>query len=205
MKNASSIFQRCIETVLKGIKGIVVYQDDVLICADTDNQLKRQIKQVMERLRENNVTVNAEKCVRPTSSLKFLGYIFSAEGIKTDSQLTDKIKNMPVPTNKSELSSFIGLVTYYGGFVKNFAEICDPLYQLGKSASKEFIWNDQCEHAFQTLKNKMICSPILQPFSLSKHSVVTVDASLKSLGAVLSQDGHPNLYISRTLSPTKRN
>ena len=92
MKNASAIFQRCIESLLKGINGVAVYQDDVLICATTESQLKKVLKRVNEQLRENDVTINVEKSVSPTNSLKFLGYIFSSDGIKTDPALVEKIK-----------------------------------------------------------------------------------------------------------------
>ena len=33
-------------TLLKGIGGVEVYQDDVLICATTENQLKKVLKRV---------------------------------------------------------------------------------------------------------------------------------------------------------------
>ena len=62
LKNASAIFQRCKETILKGISGVIINQDDVLICgAESDNQLKKRIKAVTTRLRERNVTISAEK------------------------------------------------------------------------------------------------------------------------------------------------
>ena len=53
------------------------------------------------------------------------------------------------------------------------------------------------------IKERLTIAPVLQPFSLLKYSVLTVDASEKSIGAVLSQDGHPNLFVSRTLSQTE--
>jgi len=55
------------------------------------------------------------------------------------------------------------------------------------------------------LKEKITNAPVLQPFSLNKQTVLTVDASQKCLGAVLSQDSHPVLFISKTLSKTERN
>ena len=43
----------------------------------------------------------------------------------------------------------------------------------------------------------------MQPFSKEKPTTVSVDASLRAIGAVLSQEGHPVLYISRKLSDTE--
>ena len=77
MKNASSIFQRCMEQVLKDVPGIIVYQDDVLLCAESSTQLKSRLEEVRRRLSEYNVTANEDKCVNECDSVKFLGYIFS--------------------------------------------------------------------------------------------------------------------------------
>ena len=51
----------------------------------------------------------------------------------------------------------------------------------------------------------MTSAPVLQPFSLTKQSVLAVDASRNAIGAVLSQAEHPVLYVSRKLSPTETN
>ena len=203
MKNASAIFQRCIEHVLKGITGIVVYQDDVMVCATSTSQLKRRLDQVKKRLRENCVTINYNKCIEQSDSLKFLGFVFSKDGIKPDSSLVTKIADAKEPTNAKELSSFLGLVNYYGRFIQNFAEMCVPLNDAKKNNS--FVWNDECSKSFYLLKQKITSSPVLQPFSLSKTSVLTTDASNSSIGAVLSQDGHPVFFISRRLTRAESN
>jgi len=204
LKNASAIFQRCLESILKGLPGVIVYQDDVMIFSTTNTQLKKRIKAVLARLRERNVTINSEKCVHCTESLKFLGFIFSSNGIKTDPNLVEKIKEIPAPTNVKELESFLGLINYYGRFIQNFSNICSPLFKL-KKKDEPFSWNKECQEAFESLKQQIISAPILQPFSIEKHTVLTVDASMKSLGAVLTQEGHPILFISKTLTKTESN
>ena len=201
MKNASAIFQRCIEHIVKGLNGVIAYQDDVLVCADSSSQLNKRLSQLRKRLQEYNVTVNEKKCVEETDSLNFLGFIFSKAGIKPDCSLLAKISEMPTPKNNKELSSFLGLVNYYGRFVKNFADLCAPLYNLKKtSVCDEFEWNAQCEKSFTLLKKALLSEPVLMPFSLQKQTVLTVDASGVAIGAVLSQDSHPVIFISRKLT-----
>jgi len=204
MKNASAIFQKCIESILKGIDGVVVYQDDVLLFAQTETQIKRIMKRVNQRLRDNNVTINVDKSVLPTNSLKFLGYIFSSEGMKSDPSLVQKIQSIPIPKNNKELCSFLGLINYYARFVENFAEICKPLYDLKRLERESYQWTNKCNKSFELLKEKMVSAPVLQPYSLRKPTILTVDASQQSLGAVLSQEGHPNMFISRTLNDTEK-
>ena len=43
MKNSSAIFQKCMEQLLKGVPGVIVYQDDVMLCAESDRQLKKRL------------------------------------------------------------------------------------------------------------------------------------------------------------------
>ena len=137
------------------------------------------LKRVNERLRENDLTINVEKSVSPTTSLKFLGYILSSDGIKTDPTLVEKIKNIPKPSDQKQLVSFLGLANYYGRFVENFAGICQSLYELKKK--EEFSWSPSSDKSFNMIKERLISAPVLQPFALLKHSVLTVDASEKSI------------------------
>ena len=201
MKNSSAIFQRCMETMLKGLPGIIVYQDDVMVFAESRTQLKKRVKQLYEKLREHNVTVNKEKCEFDVESLKFLGYMFTKDGIKPNPELTSKIADAQKPKNLKELASFLGLVTFYGRFIPRFAQICVPLNNAKKS--EKLVWNDQCEQAFNTLKEKITSSPVLQPFDIKKKSTLTVDASQQALGAVLQQNEHPVLFVSRKLTDTE--
>ena len=129
MKNASAIFQRCMEQILSTIPGVIIYQDDVMICADSSRQLKKRLDQLKRKLKEFNVTLNADKCIDECDSLKFLGFIFSAQGICPDPSLTTKISDATAPTTTKELSSFLGLVNYYGRFISGFSDLCHPLYQ----------------------------------------------------------------------------
>lgn len=57
----------------------------------------------------------------------------------------------------------------------------------------------------QTLKDKLCSSPVLKFPDFTKQFTLTTDASNEGIGAILSQDGHPCCYISRTLNPPERN
>ena len=61
LKNSSSIFQNCIESTLKGIKGIVIFQDDVLVYGTTKEQFDKRMLAVKSRLREENFTIYEKK------------------------------------------------------------------------------------------------------------------------------------------------
>ena len=202
MRNSSAIFQRCMEFVLRGLDGVIAYQDDIMVHAESKRQLKRRLGAILQRLEEYHVTVNKAKCISETDSLKFLGFLFTKDGIKPDPALTERISEAKAPTSAQELASLLGLFTFFGRFVNNFAQLCAPLHDAKQK--ERFEWTDECDSNFQTLKAKLVSAPVLQPFIPSLESVVTVDASSEAIGAVLQQDDHPVLYISRRLSPTEK-
>ena len=70
--------------------------------------------------------------------------------------------SIPQPRNQKELQSFLGLIIFYYKFIVNFAEICQPLYELKKA--KNFEWADKSTNAFMELKHLISTSPILKPF-----------------------------------------
>ena len=58
---------------------------------------------------------------------------------------------------------------------------------------------------FEDIKNELCANPLVQPHSLQKEATVTTDASEKAIGGVLSQEGHPVIYVSRKLTPAEQN
>ena len=60
-KNSNSIFQNCIKSTLKGIRSVVIFQDDVLVYRTTKEQFDKRMHAVMSRLREKNFTINQKK------------------------------------------------------------------------------------------------------------------------------------------------
>ena len=78
LKISSAIFQNWIESTLKGIKGVVIFQDDVLMYGTTKEQLDKRMLAVKSRLREKNFTINEKKSnSKPVDSVRFLGYSIS--------------------------------------------------------------------------------------------------------------------------------
>nr|GEY44396.1 putative reverse transcriptase domain-containing protein [Tanacetum cinerariifolium] len=75
---------------------------------------------------------------------------------------------------------------YYRQFIKEFSIIAKPLSKLIQK-NKPFIWGNNEEEVFQTLKRKLCSAPILSLLEGSEDFVVYCDASLRGFGAVLMQ------------------
>ena len=62
--------------------------------------------------------------------VEYLGHFISDNSIIVDSRKINIIQTWPIPTNVSEVRSFLGMVSYYRKFVKNFATIATLLTDL---------------------------------------------------------------------------
>ena len=158
---------------------------------------------VKSRLREKNFTINEKKSnSKPVDSVSFLGYSISKEGIAPDPKHVEKIKNAKARTNNKQLESFVGPANFYGRIIPDFATKMVPLNNMRNS---DFSWGKMQQKAFEDIKNDLCGIPIVQPYSIQKEATVTTDASEKAIGGVLSQDGHPVIYVSRKLTPAEQN
>ena len=118
-----------------------------------------------------------------------------------------KIKDWPTPKTPKEVHSFVGLASYYGRFIPNFAKWAGPLHalivpasfkqkirkgEMKKSDLPEFQWTPACQEGFDQLKKALTEAPVLAYLDYSKPFILETDASLKGLGMVLSQKGDDN-------------
>ena len=107
-----------------------------------------------------------------------------------------------------EVRQFLGIASYYHRFIQGFAKIAQPLHALTQKGAP-FEWTLLCQGAFEELKTKLTESPLLAYPDFCRSFTTETDASVKGLGAVLSQtqdDGqlHPVAYASRALSPQEK-
>lgn len=108
-----------------------------------------------------------------------------------------------------QLRAFLGLVNYYGKFIRQLSTLAQPLNKLlGKGV--RWVWSEECKRAFQALKAKLASSEVLAHYDPNLPLRLECDASAYGVGAVLSHrfpDGseRPIAYASRTLNSAERN
>ncbi|XP_075473333.1 uncharacterized protein LOC142504340 [Primulina tabacum] len=131
--------------------------------------------------------------IRPSSSPWGAPVIFvSKEGIAVDPAKIEAVKKWPIPLTVAEVRSFRGLAGYYRRFIADFSKIALPLTTLTRKTVK-FEWSNECQQAFQVLKDKLTSAPVLALPQEVEDFVVYTDASKKGLGVVLMQQGKANV------------
>ena len=130
----------------------------------------------------------------------------SKKGVLPSKKNLEAIAECPPPDTYTKVKSFVGLVGHYRRFIKGFANIAAPLYDLtsGENKHKKSEHLDlppKAREAFDHLKAACLQMPILSFPDFSKPFLLETDASGKGLGAVLSQkqsDGQYHLIAYET-------
>lgn len=208
--NAPSTFSRLMSIVLEGLIGktCLVYLDDVVVIGRTFNEHLDNLKKVFEAFRRTNLKLKPSKCYVGQYEVYYLGYVISQKGISTDPNKIKSIEEFPTPKDVSSVRRFLGLTGYYRQFVKDYAKLASPLYDLTRKESK-FEWSMSCENSFKNLKQNLIEAPILIHFNPNLPIYLSSDASITGLGAILfhivDNKEHPVAYFSRALNNAEKN
>jgi hypothetical protein len=205
LNNAPATYQRCIDVILMGLKGIdcLVYLDYILCFSVTMKEHVNKLCSIFERLDQANFKIQPEKCVFATDTVEYLGHICTPSGIRPDPRRIRAIEEYPVPRTVRDIRAFIGLAGYYRWHVRNFAELAKPLTNLTRK-DVPFNWTAEQQNAFDQLKRSLSTEPLLIYPDFSQPFIVACDASTKEVGAVLSKiregEERPVAYCSRQLN-----
>ena len=169
---------------------------------------------VFDCLHEHGLKLKPFKCDVFKSEINYLAHHVSQKGVLPSKKNLESITQCPPPDTYTKVKSFVGLVGHYRCFIKGFAKIAAPLYDLTSGDNKD----NKSEHvdlspkareAFDHLKATCLQAPIPAFPDFNKPFLLEMDASRRGLGAVLSQkqaDGqyHPITYASRVMNETEQ-
>ena len=214
--NAPPTFQRLMLNCLGelNLTYCLIYLDDVIIFSKTEEEHLERMHVVFDRFRERGLKLKPSKCKVFKTEINYLAHHVSKRGVLPSKKNLEAIARCPPPDTYTKVKSFVGLVGHYRCFIKGFANIAAPLYNLTSGENKD----KKSEHldlpleackAFDRLKATCLQVPILAFPNFGKPFLLETDASGKGLGAVLSQkqsDGryHPIAYASRIMTETEQ-
>ena len=205
--NAPPTFQRLMQNCLGelNLTYCLIYLDDVHL---------RRMRVVFNRLHEHRLKLKLSKCEVFKLKINYLAHHVSQIGVLPLKKNLESITQCPPLDTYTKVKSFMGLVGHYRHFIKGFAKIAVPLYNLTSGDNKD----KKSEHvdlspeackAFDHLKAACLQAPILYFPDFTKLFLLETDTSRRGLGAVLSQkqvDGqyHPIAYESRVMNETEQ-
>lgn len=157
------------------------------------------------RLKENGVTLKTEKFEFSRRSVKFLGQVIDAQGVRADPNKIIAVTAKEEPRDVSRVRRFLGMVKHLGKYIPQLAEKTQPLRVLLQEKNM-WTWGQPQQQVFDSIKRELCSPPVMALYNRQGHTVVSADSY--ALGAVLLQKQDHTLkqvaYASHALSDTER-
>lgn len=205
---ASHTFARLVQKVIEPLSNTVGYFDDLLVASTSMEEHRQDLQNIFSRLQEAGLKLNKGKCIWAVQSVSFLGYEISENTVRPDPKKAEAIASFPRPNDTKELRRFLGMVSYYREHMPKLSVMAAPLYRLTKK-NATFVWNVQCDGAFNKLKERLVNPPVRCIPDPSKSFVVITDACSDGVGGVLQQVNDHSVsvvieYASKKFDNTQR-
>ena len=212
LKTAQSGFMRVMDEILRPhSKYARCFVDDSIVFSKMWDKHMKDLEAVLNAFKEAGMTLKLKKCEFAKHKVNFVGNLVG-EGVRRplESKI-EIIKNMPEPTTKKGVRSFIGMVNFFRGFIKNFSQVMFPITELTKNnRSNRVKFNDEERNAFEQIKKLLCdCTNLYAP-NYEKEFILRSDASDTAIGACLLQkddegNEQPIAFLSSKLNETQRN
>jgi len=212
LRNAGQTFQRLMDRILGDLPFAFTFMDDVLLASVDHQQHESFLRVVLQRLAEQGLVLNEEKCVLGQSQVVYLGQLVSEHGVVPVPEKVSAITAHPEPVNRGQLLSFLGMINFYRKFIRGAASILRPLTDAtrGKGGrATPITWSEEMKTSFLQAKEALKKATMLaHPVEGAKLSLA-VDASDHHIGGVLQQWDEPRGwrplgFFSRKLSDTEK-
>ena len=198
------VFQEKMSELMAGLEFARAYLDDLLIIsteAGFDKHLEK-LEQVLTRLQQAGLKINAVKSFFARTNLEYLGYNISREGLRPNQKKVEAILQLEAPKTRKQLRRFIGMVNYYRDMWPQRSHLLAPLSSL-TSAKVKWKWTTEHQESFDKMKALMAKETLVTFPDFSKEFEIHTDASKLQLGACISQEGKPVAFYSRKLQPAQ--
>jgi len=188
LTNGPSSFQNFINDTLHDFLNVfcTAYMNDILIYSNSKKEHTQHVRQVLERLRAVGLQVDIEKCEFSVIEIKYLGLIITTHGIKMNPEKVNAVMNWAASRGVKDVQSFLSFANFYRRFIKEFFKLTGPLTVLIRK-DQPFNWTQECQFAFDRLKQAFTTAPILMHYNPNLPVTVEIDASDYVVIEVMSQ------------------
>ena len=187
LKNAGATYQRVATTLFHDMmhRYVEVYVDDMIVKSQDKADHLVALQRFIKRIRQFRLRLNPKKCTFEVTSGKLLGHIVSECGIEVDPKKIRAILDMPAPRTEREIRGFLGRLQYISRFIAILTDICESIFRLLRK-SQLTVWDDDCQRAFEKIKECLISSPILVPPTLRCPLLLYLSVSDIAMGCILA-------------------
>ena len=148
-------FVNVINQVIKGLKQVAAYLDDVIVFDSDPIAHVKTIRSLFERLRENDVKFSPSKARLGATNMNFLGHFISPAGLRLNAEKVSVLINMPMPTNVNQVRALMGGINYYCNILPDLSKRLRPINPLLRKRvlfCSSRLWQNWCETPWRSLR-----------------------------------------------------
>ena len=181
---AGDVFQQKLDECFGHIKNLIIIADDIMVVGRKHNHKDNDVAftMLLQMARRCNVKLNYEKLQYKCTEVNFYGETYTTDGCQPAQSKISAIVEMPSPSSKKEVQSFISMINYLSKFSPRLTELAEPIRELTKE-KVPFNWGSEHQESFTMLKNEIVREPLLAYYTPQKETILQTDASTKGLGA----------------------
>ena len=129
--NAVPTFQRIMDQIISAnkLEKTYAYLDDVIVCGETSKQHDDNLEKFMNVIKQQNMTINHEKCQLKTQKIEILGYVIENSSKRPNSERLSALIEFPTPNSPHSLRRLLGLFAYNSKWIKDYSEKISPLLE----------------------------------------------------------------------------
>ena len=201
---AGDVFQRKLDQYFGQIEQVIVIADDIMVVGNQPNHRDHDVAltNLLETARKSNIHLNYNKLAYKKTEVDFFGETYTMDGCKAAQSKVLAISEMPPPTSKKQVQSFIGMVNYLSTFLARLSELAELIRDIYKD-KVPFNWGPEHQDVSKQIKCETVRAPILAYYNPKKETVLQTEASVKGLRACLLQDQKLVYFASKALTETQ--
>ena len=163
--------------------------DDIAVYGESLEELLEQFSLFLYICRENHLTLSPKKfqMCDPEHSIKFAGMILSSKGLSPDPDKMSAIRDFPIPNNRTDLRSWLGLCQQFAIWYPELASCQSGLRHLVRE-DVPFEWSSQMTEQMEATKLLLCGDVYVHPYDTKLVPTIFVDGSiLHGAGYILVQ------------------
>ncbi|GKV05156.1 hypothetical protein SLEP1_g17198 [Rubroshorea leprosula] len=210
LKNAGATYQKLVQIIFKLQIGrnIEVYVDDIIVTSVRAGDHIDDLSETFQNLHRAQIKLNPLKCTFAVESGKFLGYVVSKKGIEVNLEKVQAVQQMEPPKTVKDVQHLTGRVAALHQFIARSAERCLPFFKALREP-KNFQWTDECQWAFDELKQYLASAPLLSKLVEGESLYLYLGVTEEVVSSVLLKEENKNqkpiCYVSKVLQGAEQN
>ena len=138
---SQDVFQMKMDLIMERCPGVISIHDDIVVYGVSEEDHDANLVNLLNVAQIEGLVLNSKKLELKRPRVSFFGAEYSADGMHPCPKKIQGITEMTPPTDKQQLASFIGMVTYMGNFVPHLSHHTEPLRAMLKQEAV-FAWDE---------------------------------------------------------------